>query len=92
MMIETNCKCKVCDSPVVLHQVTMGIATNLHLQCLPSLPDAKVYSSKISPDCIQKSWVDSASNYIINYLLIVAMMSLGLGMESVVTFLALLGI
>lgn len=97
-MIESKCICKECHSPMVISQETYGLANNLYLECCATHSDgrhtqkhaAAIKSQQFGN--IDHKRHESASVYTINYLLVIAMMMLGLGIESVVTMLGLLGI
>jgi len=107
-MIEQRCGCKFCGSPVILQQETYGLATNLYLTCVPSDRRNKVHKYDFKSDTIggvpapstasdasddrRRVAKDNAGRYMINHLLVLAMHQLALGIVSVTTILATLGI
>jgi len=103
-MIESKCACKVCGSPVRLRQETFGLATNLYLCCVPPDKRYAIHRGDAKADTIGLQMPnmpnddgrhvakDNAGKYLINLLLVLAMQQLGLGLVSVTTFLATLGI
>ena len=95
-LVEMNCACKHCHSPIILLQETFGLATNLCLVCTPADKCFSCHwdtrSSEPLKDGKKDEKPDTASNYLINHLLVLAMQQLGLGLQSIATFLSVLGL
>jgi len=97
-LVETNCICKKCHSPLNLTQDTFGLATNLYLECACTNDDGRMkpHKSAINSNSFgiidNKTTRKSAAIYTINYQFTMAMMMMGLGVDSVVNFLGMLGI
>lgn len=102
-MFEKACCCKHCCSPVKATQKTSGTATTLTLTCIPSDGRAKPHTHVIEPERVsrpapedpsddeRKQPKESAACFLVNCLLVLAMQQVGLGLESIVTTLAMLG-
>jgi len=96
-LIENTCVCKECHRPVVLTQETFGLATNVCVSCVMEDKCWKPHSMTERSETLRgededDGSLDSASSYLLNYLLVFAMQQLGLGQASVSTFLRILGI
>jgi len=98
-LIEENCVCKECHSPLELSQETFGLATNVCVRCLPGDKQFADHGDKMWSERLKTNdeyeddeTPDSARNYIINSLLVLAMQQLGLGTVSVATMLGAIGI
>jgi len=105
-MFRKACVCKTCGSPVKLTQETYGLATNLYLTCIPRDKRWAQHHFRIDADKIGttktkktkaddgdgRQFRDSAKQYLLNYLLVLGMQQLGLGLESMTNMLGTLGI
>lgn len=94
--VESNCCCRHCHAKIEVTQETFGLATNLCLLCESREEDdgrrttrhkATMMAERINPTPQH----DSGSNYISNFMLMIAMQMLGLGVQSTTVFLGLLG-
>jgi hypothetical protein len=105
-LIEGSCCCKICQRPVLLKQETLGVATNLFLECVPENKRKKPHFYSLTAEKLPTppppppgEKVDkrklprerAAKKYLLNSLLWLAAQQLGLGVESIQTFLGMLG-
>jgi hypothetical protein len=101
-MIEERCVCSICGSPLLLTQDTKGLATKLFLTCTPGDKRCTAHKHSIIPEKVpvvidleemdrRKLPKDSTLCYQINYLFVVLMQQLGIGLDRAKTLLGLLG-
>jgi hypothetical protein len=103
-MIEDRCICRFCGSPLLLTQDTKGLATKLFLTCKPKDGRYNCHSYKIIPTRVppviteemmadrRKLPKDSAKVYLQNYMFVLLMQELGIGLRRATSILGLLGI
>lgn len=106
-MVERFCRCRECGSDVTSEQDTLGTATDLCLTCIPKdkrfashahcmtaeeLTQSEGNNDPFTTKQDDKKNTDSAGNHLINTVLALGMQQLGMGMNSVVTFLGTIGV
>jgi hypothetical protein len=103
-MIEDRCVCRFCGCPLLLTQDTKGLATKLFLTCKPKDGRCNCHSYKIIPTRVppvitenmmadrRKLPKDSAKVYLQNYMFVLLMQELGIGLKRATAILGLLGI
>lgn len=95
--VESSCCCKTCHADIEVTQETWGMATNICITCESrkevdgrrTIRHSSIMTAERIDDNASR---DSASNYIVNMRVVIAMQMLGLGLQSVTMFLGLLGI
>jgi hypothetical protein len=101
-LIEGRCACRICGSPVLLTQDMKGLATKIYLTCIPTDKRWTPHKDSIIPEKLpavinveetdrRKLPKDSTLCYQINFLFVLAMQQLGIGLGSATNLLGILG-